>query len=102
MCPRLVLIRCIILGNLCLDIILFFMEILQYKASETGLTLPSTGIAAHAIDEDVEVVEMDDKFQGAAAASTGADETEVTLKIPRLPFLPPPPPIPQNAYIQVF
>ncbi|KAK6157267.1 hypothetical protein DH2020_011515 [Rehmannia glutinosa] len=72
----------------------------KYKVSERGLTLPSTCIAAHAIDEDVEVVEVDDKLQGAGAASTGA-VTDVTLKSLRLPFLPPPPPpIPPNVYLQ--
>ncbi|KAK6134893.1 hypothetical protein DH2020_031377 [Rehmannia glutinosa] len=35
----------------------------KYKVSERGLTLPSTCIAAHAIDEDVDIVEVDDKLQ---------------------------------------
>ncbi|KAL8478329.1 hypothetical protein ACS0TY_030296 [Phlomoides rotata] len=74
----------------------------KYKISETGLALPSTGIAAHASDEDVEVVETDERFQVAAAASTGADKTGVPIRTRCLPFLPPPPPIPQNAYAQVF
>ncbi|KAI3457308.1 hypothetical protein Pfo_013971 [Paulownia fortunei] len=60
----------------------------KYKVSETGLTLPSTGIAAHAMEEDVEVVEMNDRFHVVGAASTGA-EMEVALKTPRSPFLPP-------------
>ncbi|KAK4437344.1 hypothetical protein Salat_0068300 [Sesamum alatum] len=72
----------------------------SYKVSEPGLMLPSTGIAAHAMDEDVEVVETDDKLPAGGAASTGV-ETEVTLKSSRLPFLPPPPPpIPQDVYLQ--
>ncbi|KAK6134852.1 hypothetical protein DH2020_031393 [Rehmannia glutinosa] len=45
----------------------------KYKVSERGLTLPSTCIAAHAIDEDVDIVEVDDKLQGTGAASTGAE-----------------------------
>ncbi|XP_011100294.1 zinc finger CCCH domain-containing protein 13 isoform X3 [Sesamum indicum] len=74
----------------------------KYKVSETGLLLPSTGIAAHAMDEDVEVVETEDKLPAGVAASTG-DETEVTLKGSRLPFLPPPPPpIPQDVYLQLL
>ncbi|PIN18329.1 hypothetical protein CDL12_08989 [Handroanthus impetiginosus] len=72
----------------------------KYKACETGPPLPSTGIAAHAMDEDVEVVETDDKSQRVGASSTGA-ETETSFKTSRLPFLPPPPPpIPQNVYSQ--
>ncbi|CAI9759971.1 unnamed protein product [Fraxinus pennsylvanica] len=71
------------------------------KASESGLPLPPTGMAAHAVDEDAEVVEMEEKAHVVAAASTGTG-TEVAFKIPCLPFmLPPPPPlIPQNVYIQ--
>ncbi|XP_012852467.1 PREDICTED: zinc finger CCCH domain-containing protein 13 isoform X2 [Erythranthe guttata] len=65
----------------------------KYKVSEAGLPKPPTGIAANAIDEDVEVVETDNnKFQVVGA------ETEVALRTtPRLPFPPPPPPpIPHN------
>ncbi|KAL2474189.1 Zinc finger CCCH domain-containing protein 13 [Forsythia ovata] len=70
------------------------------KVSESGLPLPPTSMAAHAVDEDVEVVEMEEKAHVVAAASAGA-EPEVAFKIPRLPFLPPPPPlIPKNVYIQ--
>lgn len=76
---------------------------MQFKVSESGLPLPPTGMAAHAVDEDVEVVETEEKAHVVAAASAGAGP-EVASKIPRLPFLPPPPPpplIPQNVYIQV-
>ncbi|KAL7128831.1 hypothetical protein ABFS83_13G020400 [Erythranthe nasuta] len=69
----------------------------KYKVSEAGVTKPSTGIAANAIDEDVEVVETDNnKFQVVGA------ETEVGLRTtPRLPLPPPPPPpIPHNVYSQ--
>ncbi|XP_022895094.1 zinc finger CCCH domain-containing protein 13 isoform X2 [Olea europaea var. sylvestris] len=76
----------------------------KFKVSESGLPLPPTGMAAHAVDEDVEVVETEEKAHVVAAASAGAGP-EVAPKIPRLPFLPPPPPpppplIPQNVYIQ--
>ncbi|KAG8386999.1 hypothetical protein BUALT_Bualt03G0206900 [Buddleja alternifolia] len=71
-----------------------------YKESETGFTLPSTGIAAHAMYEDVEVVEMNDKFQVVGNGSTRA-ETGATSKLPRLPFPPPPPPpVSHTAYLQ--
>lgn len=95
---RLAIISCITLEKLSLEIDMLFVELLQHRVSETGPTPPSTGIAAHAIDEDVEVVEVDDKFQ-AAAAGAGM---EAPLRTPRLPFPPPPPPpIPQNVYSQV-
>ncbi|KAL6535878.1 hypothetical protein OROHE_012722 [Orobanche hederae] len=71
----------------------------MYKVSELGLPLPSTGIAAHAMDEDVD---LNDKSRVAGAASTQA-ETDLTLKIPHVPFLPPPPPLPPihpNIYLQ--
>ncbi|GFP79527.1 zinc finger CCCH domain-containing protein 40 [Phtheirospermum japonicum] len=67
----------------------------KYKVSETDLVMPSTGIAAHAIDEEVDAADVDDKFQVAGA------ETDVMEKISCLPFLPPPlPPIPPNVYLQ--
>ncbi|KAL7086773.1 hypothetical protein ACP275_13G022300 [Erythranthe tilingii] len=69
----------------------------KHKVSEAGVTKPSTGIAANAIDEDVEVVETDNnKFQVVGA------EMEVALRTtPRLPLPPPPPPpIPHNVYSQ--
>ncbi|KAL3848956.1 hypothetical protein ACJIZ3_010838 [Penstemon smallii] len=73
----------------------------KYKVSEPAITVPPTGIAAHAMDEEVEVVEMEEKSRVTGAISSGA-ETEVTLKTPRLPFLPPPPPlpVPHNVYQQ--
>ncbi|KAL7086774.1 hypothetical protein ACP275_13G022300 [Erythranthe tilingii] len=70
----------------------------KHKVSEAGVTKPSTGIAANAIDEDVEVVETDNnKFQVVGA------EMEVALRTtPRLPLPPPPPPpIPHNVYSQL-
>ncbi|KAL8031372.1 hypothetical protein ABFX02_13G019900 [Erythranthe guttata] len=69
----------------------------KHKVSDAGVTKPSTGIAANAIDEDVEVVETDNnKFQVVGA------EMEVALRTtPRLPLPPPPPPpIPHNVYSQ--
>lgn len=66
-----------------------------------GLNLPSTGLAAHAVDEYIFDPEMDEKFQVTGVASTGT-ETDVGLKFPTLRFPPPPPPpVPQNVYSQV-
>ncbi|XP_057792485.1 zinc finger CCCH domain-containing protein 13 isoform X2 [Salvia miltiorrhiza] len=72
----------------------------KYKATETGIILPSTGIAANASDEDVEVAETDERFHVAVGHSNGSNGSEDAFKTSRLPFLPPPPPIPQNAYMQ--
>ncbi|XP_041992476.1 zinc finger CCCH domain-containing protein 13-like isoform X1 [Salvia splendens] len=69
----------------------------KYKVTETGIILPSTGIAANAIDEDVEVAETDERFHVLLNGANGSEERIKTL---RLPFLPLPPPIPQNAYMQ--
>ncbi|GER53242.1 zinc finger CCCH domain-containing protein 13 [Striga asiatica] len=71
----------------------------KHKSTDTSLTLPSTGIAAHAMDEDVEALDADDN-RGAGAASTQA-ELKPRSKISSLPFPPPPlPPIPPNVYSQ--
>ncbi|KAL3635495.1 hypothetical protein CASFOL_020042 [Castilleja foliolosa] len=65
------------------------------KVSETGLVMPSTGLAAHAVDEEVDAADASDKFQVAGA------EKDKMLKISCLPFPPPPvPPNPPNVYLQ--
>lgn len=60
--------------------------------------MPSTCIAANAIDEDVEGNETDDRYQVADDPSNDED----THRTSRVPFLPLPPPIPRNAYLQVY
>ncbi|CAA0816079.1 Zinc finger CCCH domain-containing protein 40 [Striga hermonthica] len=71
----------------------------KHKSTDTGLTLPSTGIAAHAMDEDAEALDADDN-RGAGAASTQA-ELKPRSKFSSVPFPPPPlPPIPPNVYSQ--
>ncbi|XP_051151975.1 zinc finger CCCH domain-containing protein 13 isoform X2 [Andrographis paniculata] len=73
----------------------------KYKVSEAGPALPSTGIAAHAMDEEIEVVEVDEKIQAVNAAALTGVEAEDSLKEQLSLFPPPPlPPIPQNAYAQ--
>ncbi|KAA8526484.1 hypothetical protein F0562_008313 [Nyssa sinensis] len=71
---------------------------LKLKGPETGFLLPSTGMAAHAVDE-VEMIEMQGKIEVVETASTGV-EKGAAYEIPGLPFLPPPPPLPQNAYLE--
>ncbi|KZV40315.1 zinc finger CCCH domain-containing protein 13 [Dorcoceras hygrometricum] len=70
------------------------------KAPEMGPMLPSTGLAAHALDEYIEDHEMDEKFRVTGAASTRT-EPDANMKVTVLPFPPPPPPpLPQNVYSQ--
>lgn len=63
-----------------------------------GPVLPSTGMAAHAMDEVVDIVETEEKFDGTGKVLE--IEKEVAFKIPPPPPSLPPP-IPQNAYAQV-
>lgn len=73
---------------------------LQPKVFEASLVLPSTSMAAHANDEVVDIIEMDEKFELMGTASM--NETEAAFKVPPVPFPPvPPPPVPENAYAQV-
>lgn len=58
-------------------------------------------MAAHVVDEVIEVIEMDEKFE-VVGNSSARVEKEVEYEVRGLPFpLPPPPPLPQNAYLQV-
>lgn len=56
-------------------------------------------MASHAADEDVEVVEMEEKVE-VAGNSTRAGKG-IPSGIPEYPFLPPPPPLPPGAYLKV-
>lgn len=79
------------------------LEILQPKVfSDACLLLPPTGLAAHATDEDVEIVEMEEKREmfGNSAAVSGKEAVSNVTKFPFLPP-PPPPPISKDAYPQV-
>lgn len=70
----------------------------QVKGSDTSYLLPSTSMAAHAVDDLIEAIE-EEKLETVNAATTlvnGKTDDKVGL-----PCLPPPPPIPQNAYNQV-
>ncbi|CAL5342464.1 unnamed protein product [Camellia sinensis] len=76
----------------------------QFKGSEPGLILPPTSMAAHAVDEVLETIEVED-LEVVETASAGVHKGG-TSGIPGLPFpLPPPPPppprpVPQNGYPQ--
>nr|XP_009799892.1 PREDICTED: zinc finger CCCH domain-containing protein 13 isoform X1 [Nicotiana sylvestris] len=71
---------------------------LMPKASDVAVVLPSTSMAAHAADEDVEVVEMEEKVEVAGNATRAGKGTP--SGIPEYPFLPPPPPLPPGAYLK--
>lgn len=74
--------------------------IMQMKVSESALVVPSTSIAAHVVDEEVEI-ELEDKIEVVETAATGIEKGP-TDEIAGVPFpLPPPPPIHQNNYQQV-
>ncbi|CAK9175197.1 unnamed protein product [Ilex paraguariensis] len=71
----------------------------KLRISESGPVLPSTSIAAHAVDEVADTVEMEEKFELVGASSTEVGKG-VTFEIPGLPLppLPPPPPVPLGTY----
>jgi hypothetical protein len=70
---------------------------MQVKSLESALVVPSTSMAARAVDEEVEI-ELVDKIEVNKTAATGI-EKEPSCGIMGLPFpLPPPPPIRQNNY----
>jgi hypothetical protein len=73
---------------------------MQMKSLESApVVVPSTSMAAHAVDEEVEI-ELEDKTVFETAA-TGI-EKEPSYEIMGVPFpLPPPPPIRQNNYSMV-
>lgn len=69
---------------------------MQLKSSETGLVLPSTSMAAHAVDEEVEI-DLEDNIRVMTASprvEKRAKDEIMGLPIP----LPPPPPILKNNY----
>lgn len=75
--------------------------ILQPKGSGLGLPAPSTSMAAHAIDELVEI-EAEENIEVVETASGKIDKGASTCGVRRLPFLLPPPlPVPRNTYSQV-
>ncbi|XP_060209568.1 zinc finger CCCH domain-containing protein 13 isoform X2 [Lycium barbarum] len=67
------------------------------KASDIGIVLPSTSMAAHAADEDVEVVETEVEVTGNTTRRAGKGTPS---GIREYPFLPPPPPLPPGGYLQ--
>ncbi|KAF8391485.1 hypothetical protein HHK36_023790 [Tetracentron sinense] len=75
----------------------------KLKSSEMGpVLLPSTSMAANAVDEPNEVIEMEEKIEVVETASRAVEKGN-TDEIAGLPFmLPPPPPVPKYAYNQHF
>ncbi|KAF7140756.1 hypothetical protein RHSIM_Rhsim06G0158200 [Rhododendron simsii] len=70
----------------------------KFKVSELGL-VPPTGMAAHAVDEGLETMEVEGDLDVLETASA-AVEKGATYGMPGLPFPlpPPPPPISHHAY----
>uniref|UniRef100_A0A2P2M6T3 Uncharacterized protein n=1 Tax=Rhizophora mucronata TaxID=61149 RepID=A0A2P2M6T3_RHIMU len=67
------------------------------KFSVSGITVPSTSMAAHAFDELAEIEEYN--VEVVENYSTEIDKGTSANELRRLPFLPPPPPLPhQNTY----
>ncbi|KAK0588606.1 hypothetical protein LWI29_003150 [Acer saccharum] len=68
------------------------------KVLGSGLLLPSTGIAAHAIEQDIEI-EVE-KFEEVEMVSSGVEKRAIYAAVRMLPFRLPPPPVPRNVYLQ--
>ncbi|EHA8590508.1 zinc finger CCCH domain-containing protein 13 [Cocos nucifera] len=73
----------------------------KVKNSESRHLLPSTSMAAHAVDEFIEVIEIEEKPDAIETATDfeNGDLDNRTTKSAYMP--PPPPPVTQNAYKQV-
>ncbi|XP_057956496.1 zinc finger CCCH domain-containing protein 13 [Malania oleifera] len=72
----------------------------KLKGQELGPVLPLTSMAAHAVDEFIDVTEAEEKIEVVETASARA-EKGATDKIPYFPLpLPPLPPVSKNAYSQ--
>ncbi|KAF2284992.1 hypothetical protein GH714_034179 [Hevea brasiliensis] len=70
------------------------------KGSGLGLSAPSTSMAAHAIDELVEI-EVEENIEVVETTSVEIDKGATTYGVRRVPFLlPSPPPFPQSNYSQ--
>ncbi|XP_057998907.1 zinc finger CCCH domain-containing protein 13-like isoform X2 [Hevea brasiliensis] len=70
------------------------------KGSGLGLSAPSTSMAAHAIDELVEI-EVEENIEVVETTSVEIDKGATTYGVRRVPFLlPPPPPFPLSNYSQ--
>ncbi|GFY97853.1 hypothetical protein Acr_12g0003940 [Actinidia rufa] len=70
----------------------------KFKGSEPGFLLPPTSIAAHAVDDVLETNEVKDLDLVGTAATTIEKGSKYWIQV--LPFLPPPPQVPQNAHSQ--
>ncbi|KVH96610.1 Zinc finger, CCCH-type [Cynara cardunculus var. scolymus] len=70
----------------------------KLKDSKSGLDFPITGIAAHAADELVDVVELDEKFEEEETYYMRGEKGQLPLPPPPPP--PPPPSVLQKAYLQ--
>lgn len=73
---------------------------MQLKSSESGPVVPSTSMAAHAVDTEIDI-ELDEKIENVENASR-RDEEEPAYESERFPLpLPPPPPFPPKNFSRV-
>ncbi|XP_021666207.2 zinc finger CCCH domain-containing protein 13 isoform X2 [Hevea brasiliensis] len=78
----------------------FDQFVVQLKGSGSGLLAPSTSMAAHAVDELVDI-EVEENIEVVETASVEIDKGATTYGVRRLPFLLPLPlPVPQSTYSQ--
>lgn len=66
---------------------IFLIFIDNVKLKESKVDVPSTSMAAHMVDEEVEI-ELDDRFEKIETAY--AENEKVALKVKGLPLLLPP------------
>ncbi|KAF6159451.1 hypothetical protein GIB67_032222 [Kingdonia uniflora] len=74
----------------------------KVKVFNQGHMCLPTSIASHAVDEFIDVVEVEEKIEGAEYEPTGFTENRTAEKKTSFLYLPPPPPgPPPNAYNKV-
>ncbi|KAK9284486.1 hypothetical protein L1049_023659 [Liquidambar formosana] len=74
---------------------------MQLKGSESGFVLPSTSMAAHAVDDVAETTEIEEKIEVVGTASTTRIKKGTIYEVASFPLpLPPLLPVSQNTYSQ--
>jgi len=70
-----------------------YLDCWQHKVLESNVVAPPTSMAAHAVDDCVDQIEAEDKFE--AIDTSAAAENGLPFRLPPLPSLS------KNNYIQV-